>query len=599
MKRWKKVTLAALGLSLTAATTFCVPTIWGKPWVVEHFYARLFLEFALDHPMVLSSLRVLEPMGIDFHNDDLDDFSVAATRDRLAQVERALATLRRYDRDALDDPLSYDVLEWFLADQADAARFAFHDYPVNQLAGLQSELPDFMINTHQLTDEETAADYVARVERFGVAIDQVLESVTYREQRGVAPPRFVMTRVLEETRAFVRPPTREHVLFTHFAAALAELPVDADDRAALEDRLAAALEDVVYPAYGRLIDHYAALEPTASEDDGVWKLPDGAAYYAAMLRHHTTTELGAAEIHAIGLAEVARIQAEMKEILQAEGRDATDFGATMQALAGEPRFLYPDTDDGRAQILADYQAIIDEIDAGMGAVFTLRPTAGVTVERVPEFKQATAPGAYYESAPLDGSKPGVFYVNLRSVAEIPRFGMRTLAYHEAIPGHHYQITVARDLEGVPFFRRIIPFTAYIEGWALYAERVALEQGFERDPYDRLGALQAELFRAVRLVVDTGIHHARWTRAEAIEYMLANTGMPRTDVIAEIERYIVTPGQACAYKVGQLKLLELRARAQAQLGARFELAAFHALVLERGALPLTLLEREVDAWIARA
>ncbi|MCA9717501.1 MAG: DUF885 domain-containing protein [Myxococcales bacterium] len=601
MKRWKKIVLGVLAALLLAGGTFCVPTVWGTPWFIEHFYMRVFVKFALEHPMLLSSMRLLEPAGITFHNDDLDDFSVEGEERGLALAEDALATLRRYDRAGLDDPLSYDVLEWFLEDQVASQRYAFHSYPVNQLSGFQSALPDFMINTHQLDTAASADDYVTRVSKFGVAFDQTLEGLRYREARGVAPPRFVMTRVLAEMREFIAPAPTEHVLYTHFAEGATALvdagELDAGARDELLARLASELETTVYPAYTRMIEHYAALEPTASEDDGAWKLPDGAAFYTSRLRSFTTTDMSAEEIHALGRSEVSRIQGEMKEILTAQGYDVTDFGGAMQALNKEPRFLYPDTDEGRAKILADYQAILDEIDAGMDEFFSLRPRVGVSVERVPEFKQATAPGAYYNPAPLDGSKPGIFYANLRSVEEIPKFGMRTLAYHEGIPGHHFQITIARELEGVPFFRKVIPFTAYVEGWALYAERVAAEHGFQDDPFDRLGFLSAELFRAVRLVVDTGIHDKRWTRERAIDYMLASTGMPKSDVVAEIERYIVNPGQACAYKIGQLKLLELRARARAALGERFDIRDFHAVVLRSGALPLTLLERVVDEWIA--
>jgi uncharacterized protein (DUF885 family) len=595
---WKKIVLAITTACTLSGAAFCVPTVWGQPWVIEHFYGRVFVRFALEHPMLLSSMRLLEPMGLDFHSDDLDDFSIAGRERGLALSRDALSTLRRYDRDALADQLSYDVLEWFLADQVDAARFAYHDYPVNQMSGFQSSLPDFMINTHQIGDETSARDYLTRVSKFGIAFDQTIEGLRYREGRGVVPPRFVMTRVIAEMQAFIEPDAREHVLYTHFADETRELAeLSADTRAALLDQLASTIEVVVYPAYTRMIDHYAALEGSASTDDGVWKLPEGEAFYAARLRSFTTTDMSAEEIHALGLREVARIQAEMKTILAAEGYATRDFAATMKRLNKEPRFLYPDTDAGREQIVADYQKILDEIDEGIDELFLVRPTMGVKVERVPEFKQATAPGAYYQAAPLDGSRPGTFFANLRSVEEIPKFGMRTLAYHEGIPGHHFQITIARELTGVPFFRKVIPFTAYAEGWALYAERVAAEHGFQEDPFDRLGFLTAELFRAVRLVVDTGIHQERWTRSQAIDYMLANAGMPRSDVVSEIERYIVMPGQACAYKIGQLKILELRARAREALGDSFDLRAFHSVILARGSLPLTLLERVVDEWIA--
>jgi uncharacterized protein (DUF885 family) len=312
---------------------------------------------------------------------------------------------------------------------------------------------------------------------------------------------------------------------------------------------------------------------------------------------HTTTRTSPAALHRIGLAEVDRIQAEMDRLLRAVGHAEGNVGARMSALASDPAQLYADSDAGRQQILVDFKRIIDEVGGGLGDYFDLAPKAPVEVRRVPEFSEKTAPGAYYLAPALDGSRPGVFYVNLRKVDEIPRFGMRTLAYHEAVPGHHFQLSLMQELRGVPTFRRLLPFTAYSEGWALYAEQLAHEAGFEKDPLDNLGRLQAELFRAVRLVVDTGMHAQRWSRERAIAYMIDTTGMPESDVTAEIERYLVNPGQALSYKVGMLKILELRERARAALGSRFDLRAFHNLVLTGGAMPLAILEQRVDAWIA--
>ncbi len=594
-----KTILGVLALLALAAGIFLVPTLWGKPWKIEHFYARVFGTFALRHPMMLSSMRLLEPAGLRFHNDDLDDMSVRFQKFEAEWLEEQLGVLRSYDRESMTDAgkLSYDVLEWFLADQHEGNRFPLHTYPVNQLGGIQSGLPEFMITSHHLGDARDAKDYIARVTRFGTAFDQVLEGLELREEQGIVPPRFVIRHVLREMRDFVGGPPTEQVLYTHFAEATAKLDdLSESERDELLTRLESRIQGTVYPAYGRLIDYFTRLEGVATTDDGVWKLPDGGAFYDWTLAHHTTTDLSADEIHQLGLGEVERIQSEMRAILVAEGYAADDLAAAMSALNVEERFLYPDTDEGRQQILADYQAIIDEIDAGLDPFFDVRPESGVRVERVPEFRQATAPGAYYEPPAFDGSRPGTFYVNLRSVKEIPRFGMRTLAYHEAIPGHHFQIALAQEMRDVPFFRRVIPFTAYTEGWALYAERVAAENGFQEDPYDRLGYLTAQIFRAVRLVVDTGIHRMRWTREQAIDYMLANTGMPETDVVAEIERYIVNPGQACAYMVGQLEILALRERARERLGDAFDIRRFHDVVLGSGAVPLGVLERLVDRWI---
>ena len=318
------------------------------------------------------------------------------------------------------------------------------------------------------------------------------------------------------------------------------------------------------------------------------------------LRHHTTTDMTAEEIHQIGLAEVDRILADMRSILDGLGHTEGSVGEIMATLGREERFLYPDTKASREVILDRYREIIEEVYTKLGPAFEITPSASVEVRRVPEFKEATSAGAYYNIPAMDGSRPGVFYANLRDVRDIAKYGMKTLAYHEAVPGHHFQLAIQQEMQGVPQFRQVLTFTAFVEGWALYSERLAGEYGFyEGDPYGDLGRLQAELFRSVRLVVDTGIHHKRWKRERAIEYMLETTGMAQKDVTAEIERYIVMPGQACAYKIGQMKFLEFRERAQTELGDAFDIREFHSVVLGGGAMPFEILERQVDAYIEEA
>ena len=305
-----------------------------------------------------------------------------------------------------------------------------------------------------------------------------------------------------------------------------------------------------------------------------------------------------AEVHDLGLSEVARISAEMDVILRDQGLTEGSIGERVQQLARQPEQMYANTAEGKAAMIAGYQAILDEVNANLGDAFNRRPKLGVEVKAVPAFSEKTAPGAYYQDGAFDGSRPGVFYANMRDPGETPKFAMRTLAYHEGIPGHHFQITIAQELQDVPFFRRVLPFTAYSEGWALYAERLAWELGFEKDPLDNLGRLRDEMMRAVRLVVDSGIHYKRWTREQAIAYMLENTGMGEGDVTAEIDRYLVNPGQALAYKAGMLKILALREKAKQELGDKFKLGEFHDQVLTHGALPLSLVERVIDDWIAR-
>jgi uncharacterized protein (DUF885 family) len=509
--------------------------------------------------------------------------------------------LRAYDRTKQTESqlLSTDILEWFLNNTVEGQKYMYHNYPLNQLSGEQSELPSFMDAIHRIENEGDAEDYVTRLSKFGTRFDQVLESVRIREQKGIIPPRFVIDKVLDQMRNFVSQDAKSNILYVSFQKKLEKAKIEASDKQELLQRAEEQIMETVYPAYNRMIEEFVRLQKIATTDDGVWKLPDGDAYYSYQLWSRTTTRMDPAEIHELGVSEVERIQGEMRVILDDLGITGKTIAEHIQDLAKDPRFLYPATDEGRKQCLADYQSIINEMDRGIGNAFDIRPKAGVQVERVPEFKEKTESGAYYNAPSMDGSRPGIFYANLRDMNEIPKWGMRTLAYHEAIPGHHFQIAIQMDLQGVPTFRKIIPFTAYSEGWALYAERLAWELGFHKDPYTNLGRLQAELFRAVRLVVDTGIHRKRWTREQAIQYMLENTGMGEGEVTAEIERYIVSPGQACAYKVGQLKILELREKAKKALGSRFKLQDFHNVVLQNGAMPLDILEAQVDQYIAKA
>jgi uncharacterized protein (DUF885 family) len=602
MKRFLKWVGGITAVLVLAVGALAAHTIWMKPLRIDWFFDRALVELAWNDPQLLSRIGVLEGVGIRGHNAHLTDGSEARELALFAKAQRDLATLRRYDRERLDSQrrLSYDILESYLELALEMKRWRHHSYPMNQLFGIQNGLPNFMATIHRVEDRKGAEHYISRLAQFGRRLDQALESVQRRVVHGVVPPTFVVEKVLDEMRGFAGAPPRENILFTaldgHLEALVAAGKLGEAERAELGARAEAEIVATVYPVYGRLIDYYQALLPQTAGNHGVWALPDGAEYYAAAIRMMTTTTLSAGEIHAIGLAEVARIAAEMEAILQAEGYTEGSLGERMAGLRTEPAQLFEDSAAGRAGVIAEYQRIIDEIDAGLAPYFDVRPAVGVQVSRVPEFRERGSALAYYQPPSLDGVRPGVFYINLRDMADLPRFGMRTLAYHEAIPGHHFQIAIAQQLKGLPLFRRMLPLPAYSEGWALYAEQLAWELGFQQDPLDNLGRLQAEMFRAVRLVVDTGLHAKRWTREQAIDYMLAYTGMGTQEVTAEIERYLVMPAQALSYKLGMQKILELRARAQAALGEEFSLAGFHNVVLTNGALPLDMLERVIDDWL---
>jgi uncharacterized protein (DUF885 family) len=440
-----------------------------------------------------------------------------------------------------------------------------------------------------------------RLDALPKKFDQVLDNLKVREEKQILPPRFVVEEVLKEMTDFIGTRVSENILATSFETRVAKIDkLTEAQRADFQGRVETAITGRVYPAYQKLIDYFREILPKTTTDDGVWKLPDGDAYYAYCLHENTTTTLKPDEVHELGLREVARIEEEMRTLLDANGFAGQPIGEAMDKLGKDPRFLYPNDDKGRTDALAEYTQLINEAkDRSSKQLFLTTPQAKIEVRRVPEFKEATAPGAYYEAPAMDGSRPGIFFANLRDMNEVPKWSMPTLAYHEGVPGHHWQISTAEELKGLPQFRKVIPFTAYMEGWALYCEWLAKHVGwYDKDPFGDLGRLRDELFRAVRLVVDTGIHAKRWTREQAIAYMREKTGMGDKEVRSEIERYIVMPGQACAYKVGMLKILELRARAEKELGKKFNQREFHDVVLKNGALPLEILEEQVNDYIQR-
>ncbi len=589
-----------LAVLLIVLAIFLINLIWFRPWSLNLFYEKVFAEVLFEDPELLSSIGLVERFGITGHNAKLSDASPAHQQRYFDRAKKNLEDLRAYPlaKQSASQQLSTHILEWYMTREIEGEKYQWHNYPVNQLFGVQNEFPSFMANTHRLLAARDCEYYRQRLIAIGPKFDQLLESLKVREQKGILPPRFVVEKVLAEMTHFVAQPAVDNILATSFKTRAAKISELSDEqRNAFQKRVETAITDNVYPAYHKLIDYFNALLPKTTTDDGVWKLPDGDAFYAYALRKSTTTTLKPEEVHDLGLREVTRIEGEMRALLDANGFAGRPIGESMDALGKDPRFLFPNDDKGRADALAEYTRLINDAIERSRLLFATVPKAKIEVRRVPVFKEATSAGAYYNGASLDGTRPGVFYANLRDMNEVPKWSMPTLAYHEGVPGHHWQIATAQELKGLPQFRKLIPFTAYQEGWALYTEWLAKEAGwYEGDPFGDLGRLQAELFRAVRLVVDTGIHAKRWPREQAITYMRDKTGMGEKEVTAEIERYIVNPGQACAYKIGMLKIQELRKRAQAELGAKFNQRQFHDVVLKNGALPLEILEEQVSAYI---
>lgn len=571
-----------------------------KPLRFRSFVDREVLKMAFESPETLTSLGFLESFGITGHNGELDDASLAKADKLFVKLKQVHKTLNSYDNDSLSeaDLLSKEIALYLLDFAKDSEQFRYHNYPVNQLFGIQNGYPSFMEAQHQINSKNDVENYLSRLVLVKNKFTQELEGIRLREEKGIIPPFFVIERVLEEMNSFVNKPIEENILYTSLAKKMTESGnISDDEQAKLLAKAKSNIKDYVHPAYKSLIDYFTNIKSKATNDDGFWHLPNGEEAYISSLKFFTTTDYTPQYIHDIGLKEVNRIQSDIVTILTEKNYDVTQgFSAAIEDLAAQENFYYEDSDAGRAQILVDYQKILDEIDTGLESAFRIRPKAGMEVVRIPEFKEKTAPGAYYQQPAIDGSRPGRFFANLYDIKATPKYSMRTLAYHEGIPGHHFQIAVAMELEGLPLFRMFSPFTAYVEGWALYSEYLAWEMGFQDDPFDNIGRLQAELFRAVRLVVDTGIHYKKWTREQAINYMKANTGMAQSDVVSEIERYIVMPGQATSYKVGMMKMLELREKAKFALGNKFDLRDFHDVVLKNGAVPLNILERFIDDYI---
>ena len=605
-KAWRIAGWTALVL-VAALAYASYRIVWGKPFTINLLANRQALEFLMRNPEMFTAVGLTDGSIFDHHSDKLAPYTLRQRDEDYAQLTRFLAEVRAFDRGTLSrqDQITYDIL----VDQYETGlafrRFAWLQgdelYPVSPMFGVEVELSSFMQTTHVVSNDKTARNYVRRLEAMGEKLDQVTAAMQRQASAGVVLPPSLLERSLTVIHDTVSAQPADNALVTSFVTRMNRVEsLDGAAKQQLASQAAEAVRSRIYPAYSRMSAALEALRPAAAtQGAGVDRLPDGAAYYALELRQNTTTDYTPGQVHELGLSEAARITREMDQLLAAVGLTAGSVGERMAALGKDPRFLLPDDDAGRRQALERYQQILDEIAARMPEYFRTLPGKRLTVERVPASQEKGTSGAYYQQAAMNGSRPGIFFANLRDMSEVPTWSMKTLAYHEGIPGHHLQISTALGLKDLPLIRQQTLYAAYAEGWALYAEQLAAEIGmYKDDPWGNLGRLQLELLRAARLVVDTGIHAQGWTREQAISYMVATTGKAQAEVASEVERYMAMPGQACAYKVGELKILELRAKAQTALGPRFNLKDFHSVILENGGVPLTLLEQLVDEWIAR-
>lgn len=551
------------------------------------------------------------PMGktyqgiIDQDYDEWNDLSPEFQEESYRLGQRQLDEMReRFDFEALNEQaqLSWRLFEFDKEREQAGHPYRDHVYTFNQMFGAQSRIPAFLINQHRVSEVSHAEAYIDRLIGVETYLGQAVSNARRRVAKGIMPPRFVYGHVLRDARnvisgaPFDAAAEDDSPLLADFKEKVAQLDVDDVRAQGLVERARAALLEHVQPAYEGLISEMKDQQARADSRDGAWKLPDGEDYYAYRLQESTTTKLPADEVHELGLRETERIHRAMRGIMAEVGFDGS-LQEFFEFTRTDERFYYANDDEGRERYLNEARAIIDDMRGRLDELFLKRPDAALQVKRVEPFRERSAGKAFYQRPAPDGSRPGTYYANLYDMRDMPIYQMRALAYHEGIPGHHMQIAIAQELEGIPSFRRFGGHTAYVEGWGLYSEWVPAELGLYDDPYDDFGRLAMELWRAGRLVVDTGLHHLRWSREDAINWLSTNTPNPRGDVVKAIERYIVMPGQATAYKIGMLKIQELRQRAQRELGEAFDVREFHDAVLANGSVPLPVLEQLVADYIA--
>ncbi|QFU04033.1 hypothetical protein FIU82_03225 [Pseudoalteromonas sp. THAF3] len=541
-------------------------------------------------------------MGIKKDYDKWDDESEARAKEDLALAKKDLATLATIDRAKLDanTQISYDLMQQNLEQSIADYQWRYHNYPVNQMFGTHSMVAAFLINQHQISTVEDAKAYIARLNGVPKLFTQLQTNLQTRADKGIIAPKFVFPHVIEASQNIIKGAPfggdKDSTLLADFKRKVDKLDIDNGDKSALIAEATEALQVSVKPAYNGLISYLQQLEKRADNRDGAWKFPDGKAFYNTMLERTTTTDLSAEQIHAIGLAEVQRIHDEMRAIKEKVGFEG-DLKAFMEFMKTDEQFYYPDTEAGREAYLNEAIRVIDDMKGRLDELFLVKPEAGLKVKRVEAFREKSAGKAFYQQPAPDGSRPGVYYANLYDMEAMPTYQLEALAYHEGIPGHHMQIAIAQELEGVPNFRKYGRFTAYTEGWGLYSELLPKEMGLYQDPYSDFGRLAMELWRACRLVVDTGIHAKRWTRQQGIDYYVNNTPNATSDAVKMVERHIVMPSQATAYKIGMLKIVELREQAKQALGDKFDIREYHNIVLKNGPVPLNLLEEMVAEWVA--
>ncbi len=535
----------------------------------------------------------------------LSDLSMAALQEDKDLNAGELKSLRAVNRSALAgmDGVNYDTVEFTLEVQDEGNRkFQYGGqgsgapYVLSQLTGAYQQVPDFLDNQHSIETKPDADAYLARIKAFGRQMDQEVEVARHDAAMGVVPPDFVIDKALIQMKAFRDQPTATTTVVSSLIRRVKDKGIQGDYAA----QASVLYDETVKPALERQIALLEGWRPKAVHDAGVWRLPDGPDYYAVSLKQYTTSTMAPEEIHQTGLDLVKSHTAQIDALMKKVGLTKGTVGERLRAMYDEPKYRYPNTDEGKEKLIADLNEKVKAIRAKLPAVFDTLPKADLEIRRVPKAIEAGAPGGYYQGAPLDGSRPGIYWINLRDTGEVPSWTLPTLTYHEGIPGHHLQISLSNEAKGLPMLRKLLGNSGYQEGWALYAEQLAVEMGmYDNDPLGHIGQLHDSMFRAVRLVVDSGMHAKQWSREQAIKYAVDALGDQESGLVTEIERYCVWPGQACSYMIGKLTILRLRDKARKALGKRFDIKTFHDVVLLSGVMPLHVLEQRVDQYITGA
>ena len=590
--------VVAVAIAAVIAASFW---FWITPVGVNNYINKVSIQIATDSPELLTRLGLIDNTLLDFHSGRLADYTKEGDQRSLEKLRRARAGLDRYGPEGLEgqDLLSWKIAAWLFDDWLMDAEMEYSGYRVNQISGITVSLPEFLTDAHAIVDRRSADRYLSRLTEFGRVLREVKDRVVDDREHGVIPPDFVIEKSLAGMRQFIAEGAADNVLVTDFASRLSAVgEIDVEEQALLVADARARVEGQVIPGYAGMIALFEELATQTNHDAGIWRIPNGDAIYRHRLRSSTTTDYTPEQVHEIGLSEVVRIEGEMHAILDSQQIPDGDIATRVRVVMEDPTQQFANTDEGREEMIAYLESFDEKVMARVADFFITIPPQPLEIVRVPVHAQDSSAGGYYSSPALDGSRPGRFYINQKNTADNPRWTLPTLMIHEGSPGHHFQLSASQLIEDVPLLRKLSPFNAFTEGWALYSERIAkTDMGlYDDDPLGDLGRLQAEMFRAVRLVVDTGIHAKRWSREEAIEYMLAKTGMTEDEVTREIERYSVWPGQATGYKTGQLAILELRETAEEALGESFDIRQFHELLLMNGAMPLALLKDQVTTWI---